>query len=129
MIHCKTQTILLVDDEPALLNVISAVLEREGYRCIPAGHPTKALSLCESDEVIDFVVTDFNMPEMNGLQLWHRIQQVRPGLRVLFISGNSEVCESLCAKGLPCLVKPFQFAKLVSEIREKLAPMQDERGA
>ena len=89
MSRCDPQTILIVDDEPALLHTMSALLQREGYRCIAAKNPTEALSMCESDEVIDFVVSDFSMPAMNGLQLWERIRQVRPGLHVLFV-GRAE---------------------------------------
>ena len=125
----KPQTILIVDDEPALLHTMSALLQREGYRCIAAKHPAEALSICESDEVIDFVVSDFSMPAMNGLQLWERIRQVRSGLNVLFVTGNAEVCELLHARGLAYLSKPFPLAELVWAVHRLLAPVKDELGA
>ena len=129
MSRCSPQTILIVDDEPALLHTMSALLEREGYRCIAANHPAEALSVCESDEVIDFVVSDFSMPAMNGLQLWQRIRQIRPNLNVLFITGNAEACELLHANGLAYLTKPFPFADLVWAVHQLLARIEDELGA
>ena len=123
------QTILIVDDEPALLHTMSSLLQREGYRCIAAKHPTEALAVCESDQAIDFVVSDFSMPEMNGLQMWQRIRQIRPKLNVLFITGNAEACELLHTNGLAYLSKPFPFADLIWAVQRMLAPIENELGA
>src|SRR6266571_2432428 len=93
------RTLLIVDAEPALLDVMCDVLRSQGYRCIPAHKPIEAISVCESDETIDLVVSDFNMPTMNGFELWNVICQLRPNLRILFVSANADACQELADNG------------------------------
>jgi DNA-binding NtrC family response regulator len=113
--------ILIIDDEAGLLDILCAVLEGQGFRCIPANKPAEAVDVCESDVEIDLVLSDLNMPMMNGVALWNVLRLVRPTLDVIFMSGNAEACEELADRGLSCLQKPFSFAQLTFEIRRILA--------
>jgi DNA-binding NtrC family response regulator len=117
-------TILVVDDEEALLSLVCAVLGDEGYMCIAANSPNEAIQVCKRDDPFDLVISDFDMPIMNGLGLWRVLGELRPNLKVLFISGNLEACEMLAAEGFSCLEKPFSFAELLSGVRRFLEPRE-----
>jgi PAS domain S-box-containing protein len=81
-------TILLVEDEAAILQMAAAMLERLGYRVIPTTKPGEALDIVSSSgEKIDLLITDVIMPEMNGRDLVARCQAIRPELKCLYMSG------------------------------------------
>jgi DNA-binding NtrC family response regulator len=120
-------TILIVDDNESLLTLLSAFLTKAGYRCITKTNPKAAITVCKHEGVIDIVVTDFNMPNMNGLKLRTALRKLRPGLEVLFITGNPETYEMLVSKGFVCFQKPFDFTDLTSTIRLTLLNMRKER--
>jgi two-component system cell cycle sensor histidine kinase/response regulator CckA len=86
-----SETILLVEDEPAVLALTRSVLQRAGYRVIEAKNGAEGLRAFEnSDGPIDLVLTDVVMPEgMSGRELADKLVQIRPGLRVIFTSGYS----------------------------------------
>lgn len=113
-------TILIVDDNENVLAVLSAFLKREGYQCIEAGSPEKAISVCEGKEAIDIVVSDFYMPNMDGMKLRDNIHKLRPHLKVLFITGNPDKCDALTSEGFICFQKPFSFTELAFTIRRVL---------
>jgi DNA-binding NtrC family response regulator len=124
--NCLSASILIVDDDEDQLGLLCALLTNEGYRCIAASSPTEAISACKRDDAIDLVVSDFNMPTMNGLELWHVIRHLRPNLGVLFISGNLHACDILRSEGFPCLEKPFSLAELASRIRSILMHIETD---
>jgi DNA-binding NtrC family response regulator len=116
----RSVSILVIDDEEPLLELLCAVLTNEGYRCIAAASPAEAISACHRGDAIDLVVSDFNLPTMDGLRLQHAIRELRPNLDVLFISGNPDACDMLATEGFPCLQKPFPFAELTSVVHQIL---------
>jgi PAS domain S-box-containing protein len=80
--------VLLVDDEPALAALCSRILERAGYRVTVRTNAREALELFRSDPAdFDLVITDFTMPDLNGVDLAAEIQRVRPGLRIILVTG------------------------------------------
>ncbi|MBL8136729.1 MAG: PAS domain S-box protein [Acidobacteria bacterium] len=116
-------TILLVEDEPALLALVGRVLRREGYDVIEAASPFDAEAIvCQPDRPIDLMVTDMVMPGMSGADLWHRARAMRPSLRCLIMSGYSpESLDGQAELGAATLHKPFAMRALVERVRQVLA--------
>src|SRR5688572_30731441 len=83
------RTILLIDDEPAILELLTGILEGEGYRCHIALNGADGLHIFhERKDEIEVVMTDFNMPVMNGFELTRAIRAVRPNMKVILSSGS-----------------------------------------
>jgi two-component system, cell cycle sensor histidine kinase and response regulator CckA len=118
------ETILLVEDEDAVRVIVSAVLQRQGYKVLEASTPRGAIGIFERHgPSIDLLLTDVVMPEMNGPSLAQRLVALRPALRVLFISGYADVASPLDAIGphVSFLSKPFQASTLAAKVREVLS--------
>lgn len=82
------ETILLTEDEPAMLEILETILEGQGYTVLAAKSPYRALQLAhEHASHIDLLITDVMMPEMNGRELAQKLVQQHPYLKVLFMSG------------------------------------------
>jgi len=118
------ETLLLVEDEEALLELTQRLLEGAGYRVISSSRPLEALRLASNcPDPIALLVTDLVMPELNGSELYHRIHMSRPDLRPLFLSGypaGTITLQDLSAKGAGFLQKPFTRPALLAKIREIL---------
>ena len=119
-------TILIVDDNESMLTLLSESLTKKGYRCMTKSNPRQAIAVCKRDNAVDIVVTDFNMPHMNGLKLRTVLRKLRPQLEVLFITGNPETCEMLTSKNFVCFQKPFDLTELASTIRLTLLSTRKE---
>jgi two-component system cell cycle sensor histidine kinase/response regulator CckA len=116
-------TILVVDDEPAVLAVTSRILRNHGYSILEAGTHEKALSLAASQE-FQLLLTDSVMPGMTGATLAERIAEVRPGVPVLHMSGYSAGTlspERIRGGKLPFVQKPFTAQALLDKVRAVLA--------
>jgi len=86
-----TETVLVVEDEPALRRLISVSLEKRGYTVLAAEDGTEAIRILENNPgEIDLVVSDIMMPKLNGLELRKKATLLRPEMRFLFISGYAE---------------------------------------
>ncbi|WP_197488109.1 PAS domain S-box protein [Bordetella ansorpii] len=118
-------TILVVDDEPTVRMLVVDVLEDLGYTTIEAGDAMSGLKVLESDARIDLLLTDVGLPNgMNGRQMADAARQVRPGLKVLFITGyaeNSLLTNGRLAPGMAILTKPFAVDVLTARVRELIA--------
>jgi CheY-like chemotaxis protein len=106
------------------------ILRRKGYRVLEARHGEEALGIFEREaETIHLMVTDIVMPRMNGRELAARAREMRPDLRVLFMSGYTEDAasnESRIEEGAAFLEKPFTPDGLVRRVRHMLdAPGTD----
>jgi PAS domain S-box-containing protein len=118
-------TILLVEDEEMVRNMTDEILRRMGYSLIVAKTPQEAITICENSENnIDLILTDVVMPGMNGLQMVERINEIRPGIRVLYMTGYT--ADMLTERGLVegemnILRKPFKMDLLNEKIKEMLA--------
>ena len=119
-----TETVLLVEDEEAILKLGKRILERHGYTVLPAGTPSEAVALAERQKAsIDLLITDVVMPEMNGRALMEKISAIRPGLRTLFMSGyttNVIAQHGVLHEGVHFLQKPFSVRALLEKVREVL---------
>ncbi|NTV74437.1 MAG: response regulator, partial [Holophaga sp.] len=118
------ETILLVEDEPAILVMATDMLRELGYRILPAATPAEALLLAEGHrERIDLVLADLVLPVMNGRDLARALRALHPEARTLFMSGYA-AGDSLDAAvrddGAPFLQKPFSLKELEHKVREAL---------
>jgi len=120
-----TETVLLVDDEDDVRELMRDILESNGYRVIEAGHPDVALSMIEQNPTtcIHLILTDVQMPGMSGRALVDRIAAVRPGVKALYVSGYSaEILgrEGVLGADVTLVEKPFTVLSLLGKIREVL---------
>lgn len=118
------ETVLLVEDEEPLLKLTTRLLESLGYKVVPVEAPQKAIRLVsENPDAIDLLMTDIVMPEMNGRDLWHRLQEFRPGLKCLFMSGYTASViahRGILDSDVHFLQKPFSLRELASKLRETI---------
>jgi PAS domain S-box-containing protein len=118
--------ILLVEDEPAVREVIRRILDAHGYRVHVARDPEHALQVCaDSAQDLDLLVSDVVMPRMLGPELAAAVHELRPGLPVLFVSGYSyDVMrlEGRLAEDVPMVAKPFTAEALLGAVRDVLGP-------
>ncbi|MGA2176113.1 MAG: PAS domain S-box protein [Verrucomicrobiota bacterium] len=120
-----TETILLVEDDPALREMAATLLRRLGYTVLAAADGIEALSLKQQREVghIDLLFTDVVMPHMSGKELADRVRALNPHTRVLFTSAYTEnaiVDQGVLNKGVALLQKPFTPSALARKLREVL---------
>jgi DNA-binding response OmpR family regulator len=115
---------LLVEDDEQLRRLSSSVLAHCGYNVLVASTPEEGLATCKStSHDIRLLVTDVVMPRMNGRQLAEKVQQNRPGIRVLYISGytNDAIAHyGVLDPGLWFLPKPYSLSSLIAKVREVL---------
>ncbi len=115
-----TETILLVEDEEALLRLGQKLLERLGYTVLAAGTAQTALALSANAGVIDVLVTDVIMPQMSGREVCKILQTDRPQLKCLFLSGyTADVIahRGVLDDGVHFLQKPFTVDQLARKLR------------
>ncbi len=119
-----SETVLVVEDENAVRSFTRMVLQRSGYQVIEASNGEEALSLArEQPGEIQLLVTDMVMPGMGGRQVAEALEQQRPGVRVLYLSGYTEnaiVQRGSLGSELPFLQKPFTMEALLRKVRQVL---------
>jgi len=114
------ETVLLVEDEPAVRMLVLDLLQALGYTALEARDAVTALPVLESDQRIDLLVTDVGLPGMNGRQLAEIARQHRPGLKVLFMTGYAQKAaerQGFLEQGMDMVAKPFTLDLLANKIR------------
>ena len=115
------ETVLVIDDEPTVRMLVTDVLEDLGYAAIEAEDGPSGLRTLQSDARVDLLVTDVGLPGgMNGRQVADAARVIRPGLKVLFITGyaeNAVVGNGHLNPGMEVLTKPFAMDDLAAKIR------------
>jgi signal transduction histidine kinase len=117
------EVVLIVEDEDQVRKLVRTVLEELGYVVLEAKDGREGLSLCESHkETIDLLVSDVVMPELGGRELAERARMMRPDLKVLFMSGQTQdvILKEGIKKGAPFLQKPYLPSELARKVREVL---------
>jgi len=118
------ETILVVEDEDLVLDVASRILARHGYHVLVARGGAEALELiAEHRETIDLLLTDVVMPGLTGKQVAERVTELRPGIRVLYMSGYPEsviTSQGVVQRGIHLVSKPFVAADLLDHVRATL---------
>ncbi len=119
-----SETVLLVEDEDVVRGLAAHILEDAGYRVIKARGGDEAIDLCSREaEHIDLLLTDVVMPEKSGKDVADRLTSLRPGLRVLFMSGYTDdaiVNHGVLDSGIEFIQKPFTPHTLSRKVREVL---------
>ena len=115
-------TVLIVDDEPTVRMLVAEVLAEQGFVSVEAPDGPSGLALLESDRRIDLLITDVGLPGgINGRQLADAARMVRPGLKVLFITGyaeNAVVRNGYLEAGMHVLTKPFTMEDLARRLAD-----------
>ncbi len=121
---CGHETILLVEDEPMILNITTKMLELQGYRVQSAATPGEAIRLARKHAgEIHLLMTDVVMPEMNGKELAKNLLSLYPNLKRLFMSGyTADVIahHGVLDEGVHFIQKPFSAQRLAAKVREVL---------
>ena len=121
----RGEQVLYVDDDPVMMVLVEDLLKCAGYRVIGLGDPRQALARAsEQDDPVDIVVTDFNMPELSGLDIAAELQRLRPGLPVVITTGY--VSETLRSQAqqlgvLQVLQKEYTLEQLAGVVHQCLA--------
>jgi CheY-like chemotaxis protein len=117
-------TILVAEDEPVILRMVTTMLERSGYIVLAAGSPNEAFYLAlQSENHIDLLVTDVVMPEMNGRDLAKQLSDIQPGMKFLYMSGytgNILSNQGLLDENVRLIQKPFSKNELIAGVRAAL---------
>ena len=119
-----TQTILVVDDDRGVLSAVEDMLQTMGYTVIGTVDPVVALGYARIPGAIDLLLTDVVTPLMRGSQLAQEFREIRPGVKVLFMSAYNidqvEAYRVKLAPGEPFLKKPFTMDELQSAVKAAL---------
>jgi CheY-like chemotaxis protein len=122
-----SETVLLVEDDPAVRETVGTMLGNLGYRVIQASGGRAALAIIAGTEPIDLLFTDVVMPGgIDGFQLIEEARRLRPQLKVLCASGYAESAIERFGRppGIELLQKPFRARELARRIRRTLGPPQ-----
>ena len=121
----QNQTILLVDDERALLGILTQVLENKGYEVVSAATPEAALLLARQHKgVIDLLISDMMLPGMSGAELAGNIAERQPGMAKLFISGEPNLRREVGNSHF--LAKPFTIEAFADRVKSILKSLSNE---
>ncbi|MFI7541279.1 response regulator [Actinoplanes sp. NPDC049599] len=119
-------TVLVVDDEEDLRDIMRRMLERRGFDTLVAGDSDQAIAVCrEHPGVIDVLVTDLGLPGVSGGDLARNASELRPGMGVVYISGlpkDIAVTKGLIGQDALLVKKPFTSDLLLGALRSILDP-------
>jgi PAS domain S-box-containing protein len=114
------ETVLVIEDEPVVRGLIVEVVADLGFAALEATDGLSGLEVLQSRQKIDLLISDVGLPGMNGRQLADAARQLRPGLKVIFMTGYAEVAASaqgFLEPGMALITKPFAMAELAAKIR------------
>jgi len=127
----KGETVMVVEDDPSLLLLISRILTGLGYQVLAAASGEPALAMAESHQgPIHLLISDVIMPGMDGRALAARLRAARPKIKVLFVSGYPAdilARKGLVEEGVSFLSKPFAPARLAAKVREVLEETMNDK--
>jgi PAS domain S-box-containing protein len=118
------ETVVVVEDDPAVRMLVLDLLRELGYQAFEAEDAKTALPLLESDLRVDLLVTDVGLPGMNGRQLAEIARQHRPGLKILFMTGYAQKAaerQGFLEDGMDMVAKPFAIELLANKIRTMIS--------
>ncbi len=125
-----TETILLVEDEPMILDMTTTMLGMLGYTVLAAASPDEAIRLAKDHTgKVHLLMSDVVLPEMNGRDLAGQIVHLYPGIRLLFMSGytaNVIAHQGVLDDGVAFIQKPFSMADMTEKVREVLDMATDK---
>jgi DNA-binding NtrC family response regulator len=116
-------TVLFVDDDPTLRSIVRSMLERLGFQTMIADHGVHAIQMVLNENpLFHLVISDFTMPHMNGVETLTVLQSLRPGLKAILCSGNTEqdCMQGKTLKDCVFLAKPFGLQDLDAAVNQVL---------
>jgi two-component system cell cycle sensor histidine kinase/response regulator CckA len=119
----RQNTILVVDDEPEIRKLVSAMLTRHGYRVLSAPTGESAIVIFRNNPDIELLLTDVVAPGMSGPMIADEVAALNPGIKVLFMSGYDGtlvVTRYMAEKGYSLIIKPFTMEQLESKVQAVL---------
>jgi len=116
MLARPVATVLVVDDQDLVRDVVQIALEEAGFRVLALGSPSEAIELVKTEQAIDLVLLDVVMPEMDAFELAGLLSERLPHAKVLYMSGYTDARE----EG-HFIQKPFSPAELVAKVRAVLS--------
>lgn len=119
----RGETLLVVEDEPHILELARRILTQRGYTVCTADSPREALDLARQRTRIDLLLTDVVLPKMNGRELARRIQALHPTISILYMSGYTDniiAKHGVLDKGILLLQKPFSQRQLIAKVHQAL---------
>ena len=128
----NAKTILVVDDEPEIRKLVTAMLSRNHYRVLTADTGENAIRLLKNNPGVDLLLTDVVAPGMSGPMIADKCADVRPDLKVLFMSGydgTQVVQRYVVEKGYSLLIKPFTMEQLQEKVRSIIGAAMEASGA
>jgi two-component system cell cycle sensor histidine kinase/response regulator CckA len=114
-----TRTVLIVDDDPSVLDLQRRILQSAGFTVMEATDGTEALAILKGDTPLTLVVSDVEMPNLNGDDMAREVAAVRPGLKILFVTGAVDKLyekEWRIGDDRAFLSKPFTAAGLIEAV-------------
>src|SRR4029079_10568729 len=121
--HAGSQTVLVVEDQAGLRELVKRLLQRQGYTVLVAADASEALRLFDQNPSIDVLLTDVVMPGASGPDLTRQLVERRPALKVIYMSGYTEdaiVHRGILKPGIAFLHKPFTSETLGRKISDVL---------
>ncbi|MEV6298002.1 response regulator [Actinoplanes sp. NPDC051861] len=119
-------TVLVVDDEEDLRDIMRRMLERRGYATLAAGEPDEAIPICRDHPgEIDALITDLTLPGVSGGDLARTVRGLRPGIGVVFVSGlpkDIAVSKGQIGEDDVLVKKPFTADALLQALKDALSP-------
>jgi DNA-binding NtrC family response regulator len=116
--------VLLVEDDDMVRRMTAAILNKIGYSVLIAETPSEALAMFKKEDTpIDLLITDVVMPQMSGMELNDKIKAIRPGIKVLFMSGYTEnviVRQGVLKEDVHFVQKPFSLNDFARKVREAI---------
>jgi CheY-like chemotaxis protein len=117
------ETVLVIEDDPVVRELVVEILQETGYRALQAGDGPAGLKILNSGQRVDLLVTDVGLPGMNGRQVADAGRLERPDLKVLFITGyaeNAALASGFLEPGMAMITKPFAVDLLIERVREMI---------
>ncbi len=114
------KTVLVIEDEPVVRGLIVEVLADMGFAVVEATDGSRGLEILKSRQKIDLLISDVGLPGLSGGQVAEAARRLRPGLKVIFMTGYAEVAASaqgFLEPGMALITKPFVSADLEAKIR------------
>ncbi len=125
MISCKERNVLIVDDEPAIRNILARIISGKGHQAHTV--PNGKAALAELDEkVYDLLIVDLKMFGLSGKKLYETLNKEQPDTanKIIFITGDTmseETNDFLASSGRPYLAKPFSPDEIIDIVEKELA--------
>jgi PAS domain S-box-containing protein len=119
----RGEVVLVVEDETVVREVVVAVLQQLGYRALEATDGKTGLKMLHSSEPIELLVSDIGLPDINGRLLADAAREVRPGLKILLMTGyasEAAVAGGFLAPGMELITKPFTVEALAKRMRDMI---------